>query len=86
MTEGRVYNYNDAHIRKHIINKITMNTTANSDQAPTTSILEEVIDIIINSLSLSYLVDIVSIINYSQTINNIKRTSSTYYSFAFISP
>jgi hypothetical protein len=86
MTEGRVYNYNDAHIRKHIIIKIAINTTANSDQAPTTSILEEVIDTIINSLSLSFPVDIVSIINYSQPIDNVKRTSSTYYSFAFISP
>jgi hypothetical protein len=49
MTEGRVYNYNDAHIRKHIIIKIAINTTANSDQAPTTSILEEVINTIIPS-------------------------------------
>ena len=86
MTEGRVYNYNDAHVRKHIIIKIAINTTANSDQAPTTSILEEVIDTIINSLTLSFPVDIVSIINYSQPIDNVKRTSSTYYSFAFISP
>ena len=86
MTEGRVYNYNDAHVRKHIIIKLAINTTANSDQAPTTSILEEVIDTIINSLTLSFPVDIVSIINYSQPIDNVKRTSSTYYSFAFISP
>jgi hypothetical protein len=63
-----------------------MPTTANSDQAPTTSTLEEVLDTIIKSLSLTFPVDIVAIFNYAKPIDNVKRTSSTYYSFAFLSP
>ena len=63
-----------------------MPTTANSDQAPTTLILEEVIDTIIASLSLHFPVNIVAIFNYAQPIDNVKRTSSTYYSFALLSP
>ena len=85
-TDGRVYNYHDAHKRKHVIIKIAMPTTANSDQGPTTLTLEEVLDVIITSLSLSFPIDIVAILNYAQPIDNIKHTSSTYYSFALLSP
>jgi len=85
-TDSRVYNYHDAHKRKHVIIKIAMPTTANSDQAPTTLILEEVLDTIITSLFLSCPIDIVAILNYAQPIDNVKRTSSTYYSFAVLSP
>jgi hypothetical protein len=85
-TDGRVYNYHDAHKRKHVVIKIAMPTTANSDQAPTTLTLEEVLDVIITSLSLSFPIDIVAILNYAQPIDNVKRTSSTYYSFALLSP
>jgi hypothetical protein len=84
--DGRVYNYHDALKCKHIILKFAMPTTANSDQAPTTSTLKEVIDSIINSLSLIFVVNIVAIFNYNKPIDNVKRTSSTYYSFAFLSP
>jgi hypothetical protein len=63
-----------------------MPTTANSDQAPTTLTLEEVLDAIIISLSLSFPIDIVTNFNYAQPIDNVKRTSSTYYSFALLSP
>jgi hypothetical protein len=85
-TDGRVYNYHDAHKRKHVIIKIAMPTTANSDQAPTTMTLEEVLNAIITSLSLSFPIDVVAILNYAQPIDNVKRTSSTYYSFALLSP
>jgi hypothetical protein len=84
--EGRVYNYHDAHKGKHIVIKIAMPTMANSDQAPTTLTLEEVLDAIITSLSLSFPIDIVAILNYAQPIDNVKRTSSTYYSLALLSP
>jgi hypothetical protein len=83
---GRVYNYHDAHKRKHVIIKIDMPTTANSDQALTTLTLEEVLDTIITSLSLSFPINIVTILNYAQPIDNVKCTSSTYYSFALLSP
>jgi hypothetical protein len=86
-TDGRVYNYHDAHKRKHVIIKIAMPTTANSDQGPTTLTLEEVLDVIITSLSLSFPIDIVAILNYAHHQPTMsKRTSSTYYSFALLSP
>jgi hypothetical protein len=84
-SDRRAYNYHDALKCKHIILKFAMPTTANSDQAPTTSTLKEVIDSIINSLSLTFVVNIVAIFKYNKPINNIRRTSSTYYSFAFLS-
>ena len=83
--DGRVYNYHGALKRKHIILKLAMPTTVISDHAPTTSTLEEVIDTIINSLSLTFVIDIVAIFNYDKPINNGKRTSSTYYA-SFSSP
>jgi hypothetical protein len=84
--DSRVYNYHDAHKRKHVIIKIAMPTTANSDQAPTTLTLKEVLDAIITCLSLSFPINIVAILNYAQPIDNVKHTSSTYYSFALLSP
>jgi hypothetical protein len=84
--EGRAYNHHDALKHNHIILKFAMPTTANSDQAPTTLPLKEVIDSIISSLSLTFVTNIVAIFNYDKPINNVKCTSSTYYSFAFLSP
>ena len=84
--DGRVYTYHDALQRKHVIIKIAMPAMANLDQAPTISTLEEVLDTIIKSLSLTFLVNIIAIFNYAKPIYNVKRTSSTYYSFTFLSP
>ncbi len=83
---GRVYTYHDALQCKQVIIKIAMPATANLDQAPATLTLEEVLDTIIKSLSLTFPVDIVAIFNYAKPIDNVKCTSSTYYSFAFLSP
>jgi hypothetical protein len=63
-----------------------MPATANLDQAPTTSTLKEVLDTIIKSLSLTFPVNIVANFNYAKPIDNVKHTSNTYYSFAFLSP
>jgi len=73
-------------MQAHVIIKLTTPTIAISDQAPNTSTLEEVLDTIINSLSLNFLIDIIAIFNYAQPIDNVKRTSSTYHRFAFLSP
>ncbi len=63
-----------------------MLANANSNQAPATSTLKEVIDAIIASLSLPFDVDIITLFNYYRPIDNIKCTASTYYSFTFLFP
>jgi hypothetical protein len=44
------------------------------------------LDTIIKSLSLTFPVNIIAIFNYAKPIDKDKHTSSTYYSFAFLSP
>ncbi len=66
--------------------KLAIPSNANSDQAPTTVVLEEVIDAIISHLSFTFPIDIVALFNYLAPVNNAKRTGSNYYSFAYLSP
>jgi len=85
-TEGRVYHHNDTIKCKCVIIKLTIPSNANSDQAPTTPILEQLIDAIILHLAFTFPIDIVALLNYSTPVKNVKHTSSTYFSFAYISP
>jgi hypothetical protein len=55
-----------------VVLKIAMPASANSDQAPTTSTLEPVINAVINSLAFPFTVDIVALLNYDKPINNAK--------------
>ena len=86
IADGRVYTPTEANKRMSVVLKIAMPASANSDQAPTTSTLEPVIDAIINSLAFPFTVDIVALLNYDKPINNAKRTASTYFSFVYLSP
>jgi hypothetical protein len=85
-TEGRVYNINDTVKRKCVVVKLAIPSNANSDQAPTTAILEEVINAIISHLSFTFPINIVALFNYSVPVDNAKQTGSNYYSFAYLSP
>jgi len=85
-TEGRVYHHNDTIKRKCIVIKLAIPSNANSDQAPTTTILEQLLDTIILHLAFTFPIDIVALFNYSMPVDNAKCTVSTYYSFAYLLP
>jgi hypothetical protein len=85
-TKGHVNNINDTVKRKCVMVKLAIPSNANSDQAPTTAILEEVINAIISHLSFTFPINIVALFNYLVPVNNAKQTGSNYYSFAYLSP
>jgi hypothetical protein len=85
-TEGRICHHNDTIKRKCAVIKLVIPSNANSDQAPTTPILEQLIDAIILHLAFTFPIDIVALFNYSTPVENAKHTSSTYFSFAYLSP
>jgi hypothetical protein len=66
--------------------KLAIPSNANSNQASTTAVLEEVINAIISHLSFTFPINIVALFNYLAPVDNAKRTGSNYYSFAYLSP
>ena len=86
LLDGRVSTLPEATRRLHVVLKLGIPANANSDQAPTTSTLEPVIDAILAALNFPFRVDIVAFINYERPIINASRSSSTYFSFVYLSP
>jgi hypothetical protein len=86
LLDGRVSTLLEANRRLHVVLKLAIPANANLDQAPTTSTLEPVIDAILATLNFPFRVDIVAFINYERPIINASRSSSTYFSFIYLSP
>jgi hypothetical protein len=71
-TKGHVYNIDDTVKCKCIVVKLAIHSNANSDQAPTTAVLEEVINAIISHLSFTFPINIVALFNYLAPVDNAK--------------
>jgi hypothetical protein len=81
--EGRVWS-RDAIKRKCIVVKIAIVASDSCDQSPTTSALEPVIDAIISSINLPFVVDRVAILSFDTAIPT--KQGSIYFTYAYLSP
>jgi hypothetical protein len=63
-----------------------MPSDANSNQAPTTSALKEVLDCIISHLLIAFTVDIIAMFNFGTPNLNQCKTKSYYFSWTFLFP
>jgi hypothetical protein len=82
--EGRVWSRNNIN-QCTIVIKLAITASAIYDQSPTTKGLEPVIDAIIASINLKFIVNRIAILSFDTAIPTRKH-GNVYFSYAFLSP